>query len=68
MTRTPLYDEWLEAQDDPQATERRVAEAIPLKRIAAPADVAAAVSYLASPDAAYITGVSIPVDGGYLAQ
>jgi NAD(P)-dependent dehydrogenase (short-subunit alcohol dehydrogenase family) len=68
MTRTPLYDEWLAAQDDPQATERRVAEAIPLKRIAAPADVAAAVSYLASPDAAYITGVSIPVDGGYLAQ
>lgn len=68
MTRTPLYEEWLAAQEDPAAAERRVADAIPLKRIAAPGDVAAAVSYLASPGAAYVTGTSIPVDGGYLAQ
>ncbi len=68
MTRTPLYDEWLAAQDDPAATERRVTDAIPLGRIATPQDVAAAVSYLAGPGAAYITGVSLPVDGGYLAQ
>lgn len=68
MTRTPLYEEWIAQQADPAATERRVADAIPLKRIALPGDVAAAVAYLASPGAAYITGVSIPVDGGYLAQ
>ncbi|MCL2542777.1 MAG: SDR family oxidoreductase [Nocardioidaceae bacterium] len=68
MARTPLYDEWLAAQPDPGATEREVAAAIPLKRIAEPADVAAAVSYLASPGASYVTGVSLPVDGGYLAQ
>jgi NAD(P)-dependent dehydrogenase (short-subunit alcohol dehydrogenase family) len=68
MIRTPLYEEWLAAHEDPVATERRVADAIPLKRIATPQDVAAAVSYLAGQDAAYITGVSIPVDGGYLAQ
>lgn len=68
MTRTPLYEQWLAAQGDPAETERRVAAAIPLQRIATPADVAAAVAFLASVEAAYITGVSIPVDGGYVAQ
>ena len=67
MTATPLYDEWIAAEDDPQATAERVAAAIPLKRIAKPGDVAATVGFLASPEAAYLTGVSIPVDGGYLA-
>ncbi|QCR18165.1 SDR family NAD(P)-dependent oxidoreductase [Agrococcus sp. SGAir0287] len=68
MTRTPLYDEWVARQSDPAATEHRVAAAIPLGRIATPADVAAAVAYLVRDDAAYVTGVTIPVDGGYLAQ
>ena len=31
-------------------------------------DVAAAVSYLASPEASYVTGASIAVDGGYTAR
>lgn len=68
MTRTPLFESWVAEQADPAATERQVAAAIPLRRIAEPADVAAAVAYLASPGAAYVTGTSIPVDGGYLAQ
>ena len=37
---------------------------VPLGRKASPADVAGAVSYLASDDAAYVTGVVLPVDGG----
>ena len=68
MTRTPLYESWVASHDDPAATEQRVAAAIPLQRIATPQDVAATVAFLASPGAAYITGTSIPVDGGYLAQ
>ena len=68
MTRTPLYEAWAAEQADPAETEARVASAIPLRRIAEPEDVASAVSYLASPGAAYVTGTSIPVDGGYLAQ
>ncbi|WP_085529027.1 SDR family NAD(P)-dependent oxidoreductase [Kocuria massiliensis] len=68
MAKTPLYDTWVSEQEDPEATEREVASKIPLGRIALPSDVAAAVSYLASPGAEYITGTTIPVEGGYLAQ
>lgn len=68
MTRTPLYQEWLDGLADPEGEAKRVAEAIPLGRIAEPADVAAVVSFLASPEAAYLTGTSIPVEGGYLAK
>lgn len=39
----------------------------PLRRLALPQEVAAAVAFLAGPDAAYITGTVLPVDGGYLA-
>ena len=68
MTATPLYEEWLAGLDDPDQAAEEVASAIPLKRIATPADVAAVVSFLSSPAASYLTGVSIPVDGGYLAK
>ena len=41
---------------------------VPLKRLASAEDVAAAFSYLASQDAAYITGVNLVVDGGLTAH
>ena len=34
-------------------------------RLGAPTDVAAAVAFLASDEAEWITGVALPVDGGY---
>jgi NAD(P)-dependent dehydrogenase (short-subunit alcohol dehydrogenase family) len=42
----------------------RVTGTIPLGRFARPADIANATAFLLSDDAAYITGVTIPIDGG----
>jgi len=39
-------------------------EQIPLKRLGKPEDVAAVVAFLASPQAAYITGATLHVNGG----
>jgi NAD(P)-dependent dehydrogenase (short-subunit alcohol dehydrogenase family) len=44
--------------------EARAAAAYPLGRLGEPADVGAAVAFLASPDAAWITGQTIVIDGG----
>jgi NAD(P)-dependent dehydrogenase (short-subunit alcohol dehydrogenase family) len=44
--------------------EAWLAEAYPLGRAATPAEVAAAVAFLLSADAMYITGITLPVDGG----
>jgi 3-oxoacyl-[acyl-carrier protein] reductase len=47
--------------------EARIAEivkSVPLERTAQPDEIAGAVAFLAGPDAAYITGAVIPVDGG----
>lgn len=49
---------------DPEAQRRRENQ-IPLRRIGQPADIAAVVSFLLGPDAAYVTGADIPVDGGW---
>lgn len=68
MTATPLYDAWLSGSAEPERTVRDVVSRIPLGRIAEPGDVAGAVVYLLSDDAAYVTGTTINVDGGYTAQ
>ena len=47
--------------EDQQAEYKRN---IPAGRFAQPSEVAAAVAWLASDDAAYISGAVIPVDGG----
>jgi len=51
---------------DPKAFEERVAR-IPLRRLGLPEEVAAAIGFLASPAAGYITGQTLHVDGGITA-
>lgn len=48
----------------PDQIRQQMLSEVPMQRFATPAEVAAAVGFLASPAAAYITGVSLPVDGG----
>lgn len=44
--------------------KREWAEQIPLRRLGDPSETASAITFLASPAAAYISGVNLPVDGG----
>ncbi len=45
--------------------ERRVLERTPLGRLGAPREVATVIRFLLSPDASYITGQTLRVDGGW---
>jgi NAD(P)-dependent dehydrogenase (short-subunit alcohol dehydrogenase family) len=47
-----------------EGREQEVAATYPLRRLGVPADVAGAVAFLCSPDAAWITGQTIVIDGG----
>ncbi|MBV8378575.1 MAG: SDR family oxidoreductase, partial [Verrucomicrobia bacterium] len=52
-------------QDDSARSDAILART-PLGRWGTPSDVANAVTFLCSPAAAFMTGVILPVDGGYL--
>lgn len=52
---------------DPEVAARRMA-ALPLGRAGEPGDIAAAILFAASDDAAYMTGAEIVIDGGTIAQ
>jgi NAD(P)-dependent dehydrogenase (short-subunit alcohol dehydrogenase family) len=41
---------------------------VPFKRLGTPEEIAHVIAFVASPDASYMTGASIPVDGGMLAD
>jgi 3-oxoacyl-[acyl-carrier protein] reductase len=61
---TPSF---LEVFDTPEKIDR-MRRAVPLERLGQPADIAGAVLYFASDDAAFVTGQVLYVDGGALAQ
>ncbi|PIM66881.1 short-chain dehydrogenase [Streptomyces sp. JV178] len=61
---TPWVSRLLDAAEDPQAERAALNARQPLGRLVTPAEVAAAIVYLASPAAASVTGTSLAVDGG----
>lgn len=67
-TDTPLMRNYLKDCPNPEAEKNRIISSIPLRRFATPEDIAKGVRFLASSDAAYITGTWLAVDGGLLAQ
>lgn len=64
FTETPLTRS---ALANPEM-KQKILNLTPLKRVAAPLDIAKAVAFLAMPASSYVTGVILPVDGGYTAQ
>lgn len=63
-TRTHLVEEWFRLQPDPAAAEAGVLRAHPMRRIAAPAEIANVVAFVASDEASAMTGASLAVDCG----
>jgi NAD(P)-dependent dehydrogenase (short-subunit alcohol dehydrogenase family) len=65
---TSLNEHIIRDAPDPVAKEKEMARPYPLGRLGRPEDVAAAILFLASDQAAWITGASLLVDGGLTAR
>jgi NAD(P)-dependent dehydrogenase (short-subunit alcohol dehydrogenase family) len=66
--RTPMLEAYLAREPDPDLAYRQMTERYPLRRLAEPSDVARLAVFLASEDAAWITGTDIVIDGGLTAR
>lgn len=64
-TRTAIMKRWIEEQPE---IETLITNATPMGRMVDPIEQARAVLFLVSSDASFITGIALPVDGGYTAQ
>lgn len=71
-TDTPMLATFFggKSQDDPQVAERLEGylATLPLRRVAQPTEVADVALWLASPASSYVTGLAVPVDGGFVAR
>ncbi|HVW69109.1 MAG TPA: SDR family oxidoreductase [Steroidobacteraceae bacterium] len=64
---TPIMDRALQAMPDPQSARRELVGRMPLGRMGTPDDIAAALLFLASAEAGYISGAELTIDGAVTA-
>jgi meso-butanediol dehydrogenase / (S,S)-butanediol dehydrogenase / diacetyl reductase len=64
---TPLFRSVIGSDAFPAASRERIREQHELGRFGRPEEVAAAALFLASDDASFVSGVALPVDGGFTA-
>jgi NAD(P)-dependent dehydrogenase (short-subunit alcohol dehydrogenase family) len=64
FTQTPMLEAWADGMPDPAGARAGAASMHPLGRLGLPSDIASAFVYLASDDAAWVTGSAVAVDGG----
>lgn len=67
-TETPMLRTFMERQDDIEGTIAAQRAGVPLGRLAHADDVAKAALFFASEDSEFITGVTLPIDGGISAR
>ncbi|NBE83007.1 SDR family NAD(P)-dependent oxidoreductase [Micromonospora rubida] len=68
VVMTPLVEHFIANAPDPAQMRRQMESFNPKPGIPTPDDVAGVVLFLASDDAAWITGHTVPIDGGYVAR
>jgi NAD(P)-dependent dehydrogenase (short-subunit alcohol dehydrogenase family) len=70
MIETPMLSQFFGRESGANIEDLKAAykTAVPMGRAASPGEVAGAAAFLASDDASWVTGVALPVDGGFLAQ
>jgi NAD(P)-dependent dehydrogenase (short-subunit alcohol dehydrogenase family) len=64
---TPIFNNLLQNEEQSEQFKKNIVNTVPMGRMGSPDEVAKAVSFLASDDSSYITGIELFVDGG-LAQ
>src|SRR5262250_97704 len=62
---TPGLNDLLASSEAGEQRKKMISTAIPLGRLGKPDEIAAAVAFLASDDASYITGTELFIDGGF---